>query len=188
MIFINDTIVSETFIQAQFVCDLPRCKGDCCVSGDAGAPLEENEISLLEDYLDDIKPFMIADGIKVVETDGVYDYDEMGNLVTPLVNGSACAFAGFHDNGTSFCAIEKSFLAGKIDFKKPISCHLYPVRLLQKDGFTHINYHQWSICVPAIRKGNKEGVPLYKFLKEPLIRRFGEEWYKQLCKEIQKKR
>jgi len=184
MIFINDTIVSEAFIQAQFVCDLPRCKGDCCVSGDAGAPLEENEISLLEDYLDDIKPFMIADGIKVVETDGVYDYDEMGNLVTPLVNGRACAFAGFHDNGTSFCAIEKSFLAGKIDFKKPISCHLYPVRLVQKDGFTHINYHQWSICVPAIRKGNKEGVPLYKFLKEPLIRRFGEEWYKQLCKEI----
>ncbi len=188
MIIIEETIVSDAFLQAQFVCDLPRCKGDCCVSGDAGAPLEENEISLLEDYLDDIKPFMLPEGINVVDADGVYDYDEMGNLVTPLINGSACAFAGFHSNGTSFCAIEKAFLAGKIDFKKPISCHLYPVRLVEKDGFIHINYHQWSICVPAIRKGNKDAVQLYKFLKEPLVRRFGEDWYLRLVKEIQKKR
>lgn len=185
---INDTIVSEAFIEAHFVCDLPRCKGDCCVSGDAGAPLEEHEISFLEDYLEDIKPFMLDEGIEVVETGGVYDYDDMANLVTPLVKDRACAFAGFHENGTSFCAIEKSFLAGKIDFRKPISCHLYPVRLIKKDGFIHINYHQWSICVPAIRKGNREAVPLYKFLREPLVRRFGEEWYGQLIKEIQKKR
>jgi hypothetical protein len=187
MILINDTIVSEAFLQAQFVCDLPRCKGDCCVSGDAGAPLDENEISQLEDDLEEIKPFMLPEGIQVVDSDGVYDYDEAGNLVTPLVNGKACAFAGFHENGTSFCAIEKAFLAGKTDFKKPISCHLYPVRLVQKDGFTHVNYHQWSICVPAIRKGNKEGVALYKFLKEPLIRKFGEDWYKQLLSEMRRR-
>jgi hypothetical protein len=186
MIMINNTIVSDAFLQASFACDLPRCKGDCCVSGDAGAPLANDEISVLEDSLDEIIPFMLPEGALVVKTDGVFDYDEVGNLVTPLVNNNACAFAGFHSNGTSFCAIEKAYLAGKIDFRKPISCHLYPVRLIEKDGFIHITYHMWSICVPAVRRGNREGIPLFRFLKEPLIRRFGEDWYTQLVKEIQK--
>lgn len=184
MIIINNTIVSEDFIQARFICDLPRCKGDCCVSGDAGAPLEDSEIGLLEDDLEQIKPFMTEAGWRVIEENGVYDYDDLGNLVTPLVNDRECAFAGFHENGVSFCSIEKAWLEGKTEFRKPVSCHLYPVRLQNKDGFMHINYHQWSICVPAKRKGEKAGLPLYKFLKEALVRRFGEDWYFQLEKKI----
>ncbi len=183
---IDNTLVSDAFLQASFVCDLPQCKGDCCVSGDAGAPLEEDEISLLEDYLDVFAPYMLPEGVEVVRKDGVFDYDEAGNMVTPLIDGRACAFAGFHENGTSFCAIEKAFLAGKLAFRKPISCHLYPVRLVQKDGFIHVTYHQWSICVPAVRKGNREQVPLFRFLREPLTRKFGQDWYQRLLKEVQK--
>jgi len=180
MIIIDNTIVSRDFLAARFICDLPRCKGECCVGGDAGAPLEEIEISFLEDNLDGIKPFMRPEGLRVVEREGVFDYDESGMLVTPLVDGGECAFVGYLENGTAICTIEQAYNAGKSDFKKPISCHLYPVRLVEKAGLVHVNYHQWSICVPAKRKGEKEGLPLYKFLKESLIRKFGEEWYQRL--------
>ncbi len=188
MIIINDTIISEGLISARFICDLPRCKGDCCVSGDAGAPLEDNEIGMIEDDLEQIMEFMTDAGKQIVNENGVFDYDIVGNLVTPLVNDRECAFTGFHDNGVSFCAIEKAWLAGKTAFRKPVSCHLYPVRLEKKDGFIHVNYHQWSICVPAIRKGEKAGLPLYKFLKEALIRYFGEDWYNHLEKEVKSRR
>ncbi len=186
MIIIDKTIVRDELIQAHFICDLPRCKGECCVVGDAGAPLEEDEIGVLEDELENIKPFMTAAGLQAVEEQGVYDFDEQARLVTPLVNDRECAFACFHENGTSFCAIEKAWLNGKTTFRKPVSCHLYPVRLIEKDGFTHLSYHQWSICVPAKRKGEKAGLPLYKFLKEALVRRFGEQWYERLEAEIKK--
>ncbi len=187
MIIIDNIIVSEAFIQALFVCDLPQCKGDCCVLGDAGAPLEDEEVSLLEDNLDTIKPFMTEAGRQLVEQAGFFDYDENGKLVTPLINDRECAFTGFHDSGLSYCTIEKAYEAGKSQFQKPVSCHLYPVRLVEKDGFIHLNYHQWSICLPAIRKGNKAGVPLYRFLKDALIRRFGKDWYDRLLAEIKKK-
>lgn len=187
MIIIDNTIVSQDFLDAKFICDLPRCKGECCVAGDAGAPLEENEIGDIEDNLDAIKPYMRPEGIAVVEESGVFDYDENGQFVTPLINDSECAFVVFHENGTAFCAIEKAYRAGKCSFHKPVSCHLYPVRLVEKNGFVHVNYHQWSICVPAKRKGQKEGLPLHKFLKEPLIRRFGAQWYNQLEKEAGRK-
>lgn len=186
MIIIDNTIVSDEFLAARFICDLPRCKGECCVAGDAGAPMEEMEISLLEDNLDEIKPFMRPEGLQVVEQDGVFDYDEMGQFVTPLVNGRECAFVDFHESGTAICSIEKAYNAGKSTFRKPVSCHLYPVRLVEKDGFIHVNYHQWSICVPAKRKGEKAGLPLYKFLKDALVRKFGEEWYQRLEKEASK--
>ena len=129
---------------------------------------------------------MRPEGVKVIEENDVYDYDEMGELVTPLVNGEECAFVYFHENGTALCAIEKAYLEGKCDFWKPISCHLYPIRLVEKDGFTHILYHEWSVCVPAKRKGEHEGIPLWKFLKAPMIRKFGEDWYLRLEKMIQK--
>ena len=187
MIIIKDTIIKEDLIQAHFICDLPRCKGECCVGGDAGAPLEPEEIDELQDELEAILPFMTEAGRQVVEQEGVYDYDEMAGLVTPLINDRECAFAGFHENGVSFCAIEKAYLAGKTPFRKPISCHLYPIRLTEKDGFTQLNYNRWSICTPAVRKGTKAGLPLYKFLKEPLIRRFGEQWYELLDKEVKKR-
>lgn len=187
MIIMDNIVVSEDFLKARFICDLPRCKGDCCVKGDAGAPLEDSEISLLEDNIDNIKPFMSQQGIAIVEQSGVFDYDENGNFVTPLINDRECAFTGFHENGVSYCTIEKAYEAGKSSFRKPVSCHLYPLRLVEKDGFVHINYHRWSICVPAIRKGEASGVALYCFLKEALVRRFGAAWYAKLEKEAKAK-
>jgi hypothetical protein len=187
MIIINNTIITEELITEHFICDLPRCKGDCCVSGDAGAPLEDEEVGMIEDNLDSIKAYMSEEGIAVIENEGLLDYDESGRLVTPLINGRECAFTGFHENGVSFCAIEKAWLAGESDFRKPVSCHLYPVRLEEKNGFIHLHYHQWSICVPAKRKGHKAGLPLYKFLKDALVRKFGSDWYNQLEKEAKKR-
>ncbi|MBS4057037.1 MAG: DUF3109 family protein [Bacteroidales bacterium] len=186
MIIIDNTIVSTAFLQAHFICDLSRCKGNCCVLGDAGAPLDEKEIGLLEDQLDGIRPYMTEAGLRVVDEQGVFDYDAGGQFVTPLVNDRECAFTNFHQNGVSYCAIEKAFSDGNSSFRKPVSCHLYPVRLAEKDGFIHILYHQWSICVPAVRKGNQARLPLYVFLKEALIRRFGAEWYDRLDKEAGK--
>ena len=159
MVIIDNVVVSDGFLNARFCCDLPRCKGWCCVEGDAGAPLEQDEVGQIEENLDAIKEYMRPEGIKVIEEDGVFDYDETGELVTPLINGAECAFVYFHENGTALCAIEKAYLEGKCDFWKPISCHLYPIRLVEKDGFTHILYHEWSVCVPAKRKGVKEGIP-----------------------------
>ena len=187
MIIVDNIIVSDEFVNARFCCNLAWCKGECCVAGDAGAPLEPDEVGLIEDDIEAIKPYMRQEGINAIENGDVYDYDDMGNLVTPLVNGEECAFVYFHDNGTALCAIEKAFLEGKTDFRKPISCHLYPIRIVEKDGFTHILYHEWSVCVPAKRKGEKEGIPLYKFLKEPMIRKWGEQWYERMCKAIEKR-
>lgn len=186
MIIVDNVIVSDEFLNARFCCQLARCKGECCVAGDAGAPLEPDEVGIIEEYIDEIKPYMRPEGIEVIENNDVYDYDERGTLVTPLVNDEECAFVYFHENGTALCAIEKAYLEGKIDFWKPISCHLYPIRLIEKDGFTHIMYHEWSVCVPAKRKGERDGIPLYKFLKNPMIRRFGEDWYERLVKQIEK--
>ncbi len=186
MIILDNIIVTDEFLNAQFCCCLPRCKGWCCVAGDAGAPLEASEIEQIEDNLEAIKPYMRPEGIKVVEENDVYDYDETGELVTPLVNGEECAFVYFHENGTALCAIEKAYLEGKCDFWKPISCHLYPIRLVEKNGFTHILYHEWSVCVPAKRKGEKEGIPLWKFLKGPMIRKFGEDWYERFAQLVVK--
>ncbi len=179
MIVIEDTLISEDLKSICFSCDLSHCKGDCCVEGDAGAPLEEEEISILEDYLDDIKPYMSVKGLKVVEKMGVFDYDEDGGYVTPLVNDRECAFVCF-DNGISYCTIEKAWSEGKINFQKPISCHLYPVRLSKLRQHIAINYDHWDICKAALLKGKRENLPLYKYLKAPLIRRFGSSWYQKL--------
>ena len=184
MIIIDNVIVTDEFLNARFCCQLARCKGECCVAGDAGAPLEPDEVGIIEENIDKIKPYMRPEGIKAIEDNDVYDYDDFGGLTTQLVNGEECAFVYFHENGTALCAIEKAYNEGKIDFWKPISCHLYPIRLMEKDGFTHIMYHEWSVCVPAKRFGEKEGIPLYKFLKEPLIRKFGNAWYDRLLSVI----
>lgn len=184
MVIVDNVIVTDEFINARFCCHLARCKGECCIAGDAGAPLEPDEVGLIEEYLEEIKPYMRPEGIEAVENNDVYDYDEKGALVTRLINDEECAFVYFHENGTALCAIEKAYLEGKIDFWKPISCHLYPIRLVEQNGFIHIMYHEWSVCVPAKRKGEKEGIPLYKFLKVPLIRRFGEDWYERFVKQL----
>jgi len=186
MIIIDNVIVTDEFINARFCCQLARCKGECCIAGDAGAPLEPEEVGIIEENIEEIKPYMRPEGIEAIEQNDVYDYDDEGNMVTQLVNNEECAFVYFHENGTALCAIEKAYYEGKIDFWKPISCHLYPIRLTEKDGFIHVNYHEWSVCVPAKRLGEKEGIQLYKFLKQPMIRRFGENWYNRFCEQIKK--
>ena len=183
MLKIDHVLVSDELKETYFACLLSACHGDCCVEGDAGAPIDEEEISLLEDYIDQVKPFMTEAGKAVVEKNGVFDYDADGEYVTPLVNNRECAFV-FQENGINFCAIEKAFSEGKIKFQKPVSCHLYPVRLSKVGEFTAVNYHQWNICAPAIIHGRKEGIPLYKYLKASLIRKFGAAWYQKLEKEL----
>jgi len=153
------------------------------VAGDAGAPLEEDEISVLEDDLQNIKPFMTEQGIQTIKEIGVFDYDIHAKFVTPLINDGECAYAIF-ENGSAFCAIEKAYYAGKTTFLKPISCHLYPVRITRYETFEAVNYEKWNICKAALKLGNREGIPLYKFLKKALIRKYGQAWYYKLEMEI----
>jgi len=183
MISIGNTIISEEVVKKQFSCDLGKCHGDCCVEGDAGAPLEAEEISQLEDFIEDIYPYMTEAGKQVVKENGVFDYDTDGELVTPLVNNRECAFVYF-ENNIALCAIEKAYREKKISFIKPISCHLYPIRITKYTGFEALNYHHWGICDFALVKGKKEQKAVYEFLKEPLIRKYGEHWYKTLVEEI----
>ena len=185
MIVIDNTIISEDIRDIRFCCDLKKCKGDCCVEGDAGAPLEEEEISLLEDFIDEIKPYMTNDGIKVIESNGIFDYDENGEYVTSLINNRECAYVYFEDDITR-CAIEKAFEEGKINFQKPVSCHLYPIRITKHKDFEAVNYHKWYICQSACTLGKDINLPLYKFLKEPLVRKYGEEWYLKLVEKIER--
>jgi hypothetical protein len=179
MIAIDKTLISDELGSICFVCDLQACKGQCCVDGDAGAPLDEEEIGILEDYFDDIKSYMTSEGVLQVELAGVFDYDMFGMYVTPLVNGRECAFV-YHENGIALCAIEKAYKEGRIPFMKPVSCHLYPVRISKYNDFDAVNYHEWHICKPALLNGKKLDVPLYVFLKDSLIRKYGEVWYQEL--------
>jgi hypothetical protein len=185
MIAIDDTINSDDLGKVCFVCNLGICKGACCVEGDAGAPLDEQEISELEDNLGYIRPFMNQAGIEVIEQTGVFDYDSYGHYVTPLVNGIECAFVVFNEEGIAGCAIEQAWEAGKSKFRKPVSCHLYPVRISRYNDFDAVNYHQWHICRPALELGKKLNVPLYVFLKDSLIRKYGEKWYEKLRRSIE---
>lgn len=180
MIAIDNTLNSDDLHKICFVCDLTKCKGACCVEGDAGAPLEEHEISELEDALDYIIPFMRPDGVKAVEQTGVFDFDSFGHYVTPLINDAECAFVIFSEDGTAACAIEKAWEAGKSTFRKPVSCHLYPIRISKYKDFDAVNYHEWHICRPALEHGKKLNVPVYVFLKDSLIRKYGEKWYENL--------
>jgi hypothetical protein len=180
MLVVQDTLVSEDILERRFVCDLNACKGACCIEGDAGAPLEDNETAILDDIYEDIKPFMEFDGIQAIEKNGKYVVDEEGDYVTTLVSdGGRCAYVVF-DNGIAACAIEKAHNAGVIDFKKPISCHLYPIRVQKLPEYDALNYHKWHICMPACECGANLDVPVYRFLKGPLIRKYGEAWYAEL--------
>lgn len=156
------------------------------MDGDAGAPLDEEEISILEDCFDEIKPYMTSEGIEQVEQSGVFDYDMFGHYVTPLVNDRECAFV-YHENEIAFCAIEKAYKEGKIPFVKPVSCHLYPVRISKYKDFDAVNYHEWHICKPALINGKIQNVPLYIFLKDSLIRKYSEQWYRELVDSFENK-
>jgi hypothetical protein len=182
MIIIDNTVISDDLLEVLFCCDLPQCNGACCIEGDAGAPLTTDEIKIIGNSLELIKPYMESKGKEVVDSDGVFTTDTEGKQVTPLINGGECAFV-LWEKGIACCAIEKAHFAGMIEFQKPISCHLYPVRLLEYDDFTAVNVHRWHICADAFQKGKKEGIPLHRFLKTALVRRFGIEWFNDLEKE-----
>ena len=181
MIQIGQTIVSLDIVEKQFTCNLPECKGMCCVYGESGAPLEDEEIDILKRIYPTVKPYMTRAGIEIAEKEGVYTTDFDNDKVTPLVGDSEDCVYACSDNGIVSCAIEKAYNAGKIDFRKPVSCHLYPIRITRYSDFEAVNYHQWDVCGDALRLGHKTGTPLYVFLKEPLIRKYGNEWYEQLC-------
>ena len=180
MLVIDDIIVSDDLYLVRFCCPLPKCHGACCVEGDAGAPLTEEEISLLEDHIDDIKPFMTLHGMDAISWQGVFDYDAFGAFVTPLVQDTECVYCNFDEEDVAYCAIQRAFEEGMISFEKPVSCHLYPVRISQYDNFEAVNYHKWFICKPALKQGKKEGLMLYQFLKPALTRKYGEEWFTKL--------
>ena len=181
MLIVQDCIISEDIADQCFCCDLAQCKGQCCVEGDCGAPLLESEISILEHILPIIEPYMTEAGREVVHHEGVSSLDNAAEPCTPLVNNRECAYVAWGDDGTAFCAIEQAYRDGKIDWPKPISCHLYPLRIDEYGEFKSVNYHRWDVCRCAVAKGKECGVPLYQYLREPLIRRFGKEWYEELC-------
>ncbi|MDR3094084.1 MAG: DUF3109 family protein [Bacteroidales bacterium] len=180
MFQIGNAIVSRDIFEKKFVCDLRKCKGLCCVQGDSGAPLEEEEIAVLEEILPAVKPYMTSEGLAIVEKEGVFVTDSDGDKVTPLVGSKEDCVYSFYRKGCAYCAIEKAYNERKINFQKPVSCHLYPIRITRYTDFEAVNYHQWQICRDALATGEKTGTPLYVFLKEPLIRKYGKEWYEEL--------
>ena len=180
IIEVEDKIVSTDIFTVKFCCDLAACKGICCVEGNAGAPLEAEEVDILEAEYDNYKPFMKPAGIEAVRRQGFFVVDSDGDLTTPLINEAECAFVSEKD-GITYCAIEKAWRQGKTMFQKPISCHLYPIRLSNfQNGTTGIMYHRWSVCKDALVLGEKIGKPLYRVLKEPIVRRFGEAFFRTL--------
>lgn len=184
MLIVQDCIVTEDIIDKFFSCDLAQCKGECCVEGDCGAPLLEEEIPILERILPEVAPYMTPEGLDVVRREGVSALDNAAEPCTPLVNSRECAYVAWGEDGTAYCAIEQAYRDGKIDWKKPVSCHLYPIRVDVFGQFTAVNYHQWDICRCAVKCGLQSGTPLYEYLKEPLIRRFGQAWYDDLLTAI----
>ncbi|MFY9363182.1 MAG: DUF3109 family protein [Dysgonamonadaceae bacterium] len=181
MIQIKDTLISEDIFETCFVCDLGKCKGMCCVEGDAGAPLTHEEYEAIKDVLPEIWDGLSPKARELIEKQGIAYIDDDGELVTSIIKGRECVFTYFDADGVCRCAIDNAFREGKISVQKPISCHLYPIRLRKYDDFTALNYDRWSVCRPALRLGKKTGIKLYQFLKEPLIRKFGEEWYQEVC-------
>jgi hypothetical protein len=179
MLEIGKTLISLDVIQKRFCCDLAACLGACCVLGDSGAPLREEELALLEKYYKVISGYMSEEGLKAVSEQGLSVIDSEGDVVTPLINKGECAFVRF-ENGIALCSIENAYIEGKTSWKKPLSCHLYPIRIKSYKLYDAVNYDKWEICNPAVDKGNKLGLPLYLFVKDALVRAYGEEWFEQL--------
>ena len=179
MVEIQNTLVSLDIFQVQFCCDLASCKGACCIEGDAGAPVSLDEVEGLEEAADIVWDELSRKAQRIIKNEGVVYPDAVGELVTSIVDGRDCVFTCHHD-GCCYCAIDKAYREGRCTHNKPLSCHLYPIRLKKMGDYTAVNYHQWGICQPALALGKKLNLPLYKFLKEPLIRAFGQSWYDEL--------
>ncbi len=180
MFQLGKTIVSEEILEKDFVCNLSACKGACCVAGDAGAPLEEGELQIMKDIYPEVKPFLREEGIKAIEEQGVYTTNEFGEHETTLIDNADCAYVIFDEKNTALCAIEEAYNSGLISWKKPVSCHLYPIRIREYSSFSGVNYDKWEICDDACSLGKELQVPVYKFVKQALIRKFGEQWYSEL--------
>ncbi len=181
MLEIQNTLVSLDLAEQFFCCDLDSCLGECCIEGDAGAPITEEEKKKIEEILPEIYDELLPAAKREIDSNGVAYIDEEGDLVTSIIDGRNCVFTCYEAGGMCHCAIERAYRQGRIDFCKPVSCHLYPLRLTEYPTFTAVNYHRWKICKCAELLGRKNGVRLYQFLKGPLERRFGKEWYAELC-------
>lgn len=180
MIQIKDTLVSLDLIERYFVCDLDACLGQCCIDGDAGAPLAPGEAEKIAEVLPEVEPDLAPRALGAIREEGASYTDPDGDLVTQIVDGRDCVYTCYAPGGKCLCALEKAYRAGRIPDVKPISCRLYPVRVKRYDSFTAVNMHRWKICRPAETLGRKLGVRAYQFLKGPLIARFGKDWYDEL--------
>jgi hypothetical protein len=191
IIQIGDVLLSSDILTEEFCCDLEACRGACCIEGDAGAPVTLDEVMEIENNVDAVWSDLSASAQAVIDRQGVAYTDKEGDLVTSIVGGKDCVFTCYDDltiadgktvDHCCLCALEKAFRAGGSSFCKPVSCALYPIREKQfSDGSIGLNYHRWDICECGRRKGRRLHLPVYKFLREPLIRRFGQEWYDELC-------
>lgn len=181
MIAIDNVLISDDVVDAKFVCDLHKCKGGCCEDGDAGAPLEKEERRVLDEHFEAIRPYLTREGLDEIRRQGKYQYDREFGWVTPTVEGKICAY-GFRDaQGVIKCGIEQAYNDGKLDWKKPISCHLYPIKVSRRKEFTNVNYEPRDVlCRPGCALGKKLKLPVYQFLKEAIVRRFGNEFYDTL--------
>ena len=180
MFQLGKTLVSETLFEQAFTCDLTACKGACCVEGEAGAPLETEEISQLKEHWTTLKPFLTKEGIAAIEAQGVATQNAFEEWETPLIDGKACAYIAYDSKGVAQCGIEQANKKQATNLQKPISCHLYPVRVKNYSAFVAVNYHEWSICAPGCSLGAALKQPLYQFVKGALVRKFGQAWYDAL--------
>lgn len=181
MIEIDNILISDEVVKAQFVCDLIKCKGGCCEDGDAGAPLSKEETQILNDNFETLKPYLTKEGLEEIEKKGKYYYDKTFGWVTPTIDGKICAYGYYDKKGIIKCGIEQAYLDGKISWKKPLTCHLYPIKTKKTKTYELVNYEpRETLCNPACKLGKKLQVPVYVFLKEALIRKYGEEFYSVL--------
>lgn len=188
MIQIDDKVISTDLFTRKYLCDLSKCKGECCDEGDSGAPLEESETAILDEIYPMVEPYLNEKEKEEIAKQGKWVIDSDGDKVTPIINGRECVYTYRDEDGTWKCAIEKAYNEGKISFKKPISCHLYPIRVTKYKKFEALNFHEWHVCKPAMELGEKIGLPVYKFLKEPIVRAYGEEFYnamEELAAEVE---
>ncbi len=179
MIIIQQTLVSDDILEKEFACNLSACKGVCCVGGEEGALLNKDEIKILKKIYPAVKEFITEDGKKAIENQGYYVRNGEGELKTPLINNGPCAYVYF-ESGIALCGIEKAYIEKKVNWQKPISCHLYPIRITKVGEYDALNYERWKICKPACKNGKQMGMPLFRFVKNALIRKYGEDYYNAL--------
>ncbi len=185
MIVNGKTVISDDIKEQSFVCDLSKCKGACCVEGDLGAPLDNNELEILDSIYESVRPYLSESGRDAIEAQGKYIYDSDGEYSTPTIDGKECAYAIHGENNILKCGIEAAWMDGMTSFQKPISCHLYPVRVTKYDDYDALNYDRWPICSDACTLGEKLQVPVYKFVKDALIRKYGSAWYEDFLKLVE---